>query len=90
MLFRLYKARKFEGVSKCNGQKFNHRFTVVDGSRSNLLGHNILSSTLTNWLQLLKVQQVDNVNRIFNKLCQEFSDVFGVGVTYEERDRSRH
>lgn len=27
------KSRKFEGVTKYNGQKLNHEFVVVDGSR---------------------------------------------------------
>lgn len=29
--------RNFEGVIECQGQKLNHQFVVVDGSRHNLI-----------------------------------------------------
>ena len=84
------KARKFEGVNMCNGQKLNHQFIVINGSRTKLLGHKILSLIFTDWLQYFNVQQLGNVNKILNNLCQVFSDVFGVGVRYDERDGCRH
>ena len=82
------KAKDFESITKCS--KFNHQFFVIDGSRPNLLGHNVLSSIFIDGLQFLQEEQFDNVNKIFNKLCQKFLDIFGVEVRYDERSRSRH
>lgn len=69
--------------------KLNPQFVVVDRCRSKLLGHYILS-LVTDWPQFLKVQQVHNVNKILNNWCQKFSDIFGLGVKYDERGGSMH
>ena len=54
-LGNVMKARgKFEGVFEYEDQKLKHYFVVVDGARHNLLGRDILSLTVIDWLQFLK------------------------------------
>ena len=45
--------------------------------KAQLIGHDTLSSYGTDWLQFLRVQQVDSVREILN-LCQRYSDVFSL------------
>ena len=59
------KARgKIEGVFEHEDQRLKHYFVVVDEARPNLLGLDTLNFIAIDWLQFLKAQQVNNVDKV--------------------------